>query len=400
MHDDATLKRPNGFIVGVHEVEADWSFPPEEVEEAVDATTGTQEVTVGTDEEQEEAVMAVAHSSNMTQCPYFETEGGGRIYKSTCCKNICQRQTLSADRLRRMEGLTRYPYLVPGVMENDNVLWVGEPVIFPTTVSGSGVHVFKIGNIMSMTDANKAIKYVDLANCSLAEMSNLEMIVKMLILHDSVDGRKLLWDGKLDNIEYKVAGACCLAIKADIDANEGQIKYSFERSLLLDVSTHLQIQVSRVIEEATPCTSGNVPRIVKKKCKVCSRNVIYEMMRVHVAGHIAKGDVLGASICGFCGTDTGCATTVNTSSSGPNKYYSLRSSDCPYKFFYKRLRKVWHQQNNPCTNRAIECPEPGCKSVVWTYCLFDHYELKHVGKSPSSSYIVSEREREYVASLV
>ena len=31
----------------------------------------------------------------------------------------------------------------------------------------------------------------------------------------------------------------------------------------------------------------------------------------------------------------------------------------------------------PCTNRPVQCPQPECDSVIWSYSMADHFALKH-----------------------
>jgi len=43
------------------------------------------------------------------------------------------------------------------------------------------------------------------------------------------------------------------------------------------------------------------------------------------------------------------------------------------RFFWKK------KPAEPCTNRPVGCPVPGCKLVVWSRYLENHIEIKHEG---------------------
>ena len=104
-----TLRRPisSGHIVGVNELDEDWSNPEENRHGHIDEEMEVEDA-VQDQEDQEESLAELA-AYNHKHVPYFLDENGGRIYKTTCLKKNYNSEPLSQDRLRRIRGLTTFP---------------------------------------------------------------------------------------------------------------------------------------------------------------------------------------------------------------------------------------------------------------------------------------------------
>ena len=60
--------------------------------------------------------------------PFFMINGK-RVYKSTCLKAISNSEKLSKDRLRRVQGMSKYPGSATPVQNPESFLLIGDPVL-------------------------------------------------------------------------------------------------------------------------------------------------------------------------------------------------------------------------------------------------------------------------------
>ena len=62
-------------------------------------------------------------------------------------------------------------------------------------------------------------------------------------------------------------------------------------------------------------------------------NINLVEMRVHVARHIVNGGIVGANICGFCGSDAGvCHTTLKQQKREHRPFIQLKNVTAPVTF--------------------------------------------------------------------
>ena len=110
----------------------------------------------------------------------------------------------------------------------------------------------------------------------------------------------------------------------DVNPPVGLQKFYFDEGLLRDVGVHLQLSIQD--ESAGPSS-------LSKRCIVCRKNINLVEMRVHVARHIVNGGIVGANICGFCGSDAGvCHTTLKQQKREHRPFIQLKNVTAPVTF--------------------------------------------------------------------
>ena len=232
------------------------------------------------------------------------------MYKTTCLKTISKSEELSRDRLRRVQGRTKYLGEMNGRLDVDSFLLNGDPVL----IYQNGP---KIANILKISMFNKTLNQIDVS-LDETQMKDIEFTLK-IIDTSMVDG-KLYWNGNLFGQEFKCIGENCLPIKPSIDLNppEGLTKFYFDINLLRDMGVHLQLSRPDINAQQPHSSDQSV---VTKKCYQCNKNIPLSNMRAHIAVHILRQELLSPNTCGFCGRDTCTITLKVTSRKGTKRIY-------------------------------------------------------------------------------
>ena len=388
-NDGITLRRPISFcdVVGVNEINEDWSNPDETTYE------NSEEGEVEGQEDQEESLTEL-EAYNNKHAPYFLDDNGGKIYKTTCLKNIFNSEPLSKDRLRRVRGLTTYPDQTSDMC--NNLLMVGDPVLY-----SKKTNEYIIVNICKMTNSNRQIKHVDLSKDNLSQMNHLILNVREISTEEY--DCKVFWTGKYKGDAFTISGTQCIPIKPIIDQNppENMSIYCFDKQNLQEMFEFVPLSNQSSNAAPSTSTSSSVNQIdgmhmLVKSCFHCIKNIPLRDMRSHVGGHILRNEIGTSRMCGFCGKDA-CETRMKSSRKGTKTFISVESSDCPFYFDYGRS-KAFNKKKNPTTNRIVACSVQGCKSLIWTYNLEKHFTEKHVGVDFSENFI-SQEEYRHVSSL-
>ena len=89
------------------------------------------------------------------------------MYKSSCLKTISSSETLSADRLRRVQGLTRYPGESSVTSSHDDsLLFIGDPLLVSKQNEGpflaNIVEMKKANHVLTEFDVSKGLNGIDL----------------------------------------------------------------------------------------------------------------------------------------------------------------------------------------------------------------------------------------------
>ena len=152
---------------------------------------------------------------------------GKKVYKTTCLKTISSFEQLSKDRLRRVQGMSKY--LGESVLSrNANSFLVnGDPVL---SNSKEGP---RIANVVKITKSNQTLKQLDITQDN-EQMKNIELTLK-LIDTKLVDG-KHFWKGTTSGESFKCFRENCLP-KPSVNLNppEGLTKYFFNINLIRDI---------------------------------------------------------------------------------------------------------------------------------------------------------------------
>ena len=286
-----------GIIVGVknaptEEEEEDWSIGDVGDEDEVDEVEVVVEPGVDNDELGE-----MIPDPDKSYDPFFLIDG--KVYKTTCLKSISSNTKLSKDRLRRVQGKSKYPGDKDASEDNNLFLFVGDPVLIMHPKDGPFV-----ANVKSMKKANIPVHQIKIPNDH-TELKNNELALQRIDT-GLLEGR-LYWKGTLSGEVINLVSDACLPIKPSIELNppDGMTKYYFDMGLLQDMGVHLQL--------STPASNQSDPGpstpALKKCCLQCGKSILLSEMRCHVAKHILKGDLADDNTCGFCGNDT-CSVTL------------------------------------------------------------------------------------------
>ena len=77
----------------------------------------------------------------------------------------------------------------------------------------------------------------------------------------------------------------------------------------------------------------------------------------------------------FCGKK-GCEIEIKISSRKSNKrFFKILKCDCLYYFDYGQKKSF--SKKNRTSNHLILCEIKGCNSVIWTFNIKNHFEVKH-----------------------
>ena len=374
--------------VGVHDSADDSSMLEEPCNEPNEQTEENNYVSPG-DQEDINLAEIIQDPSQKVE-PFFMTDGK-RIYKSSCLKAISSSQNLSKDRLRRVQGMTRYPGESSGPLSHeDSLIFIGDPLLVSQKTQGP-----LLANIVKMKKANQLLTEFDASK----GLDGIEFTLRKIETKE-IDG-KLFWKGTAATDIFYCSGDICLPIKPDIDLNPptDMSKFFFHMNQLREASVHLQLQPtseSNQIKQMTtnPTSNASNSSVLKKPCFICSKRLPLSDMLCHVGTHILQEHVKGASLCGFCGRDICVVTMKKTSKKGGKQYYGIGDCDCDYYYMYGKAKK-FNKIKNPCTNRILRCPVGKCLSNVWIYNFQQHFNEKHENKDYPQEMLIDAAEVDF-----
>ena len=308
--------------------------------------------------------------------PQFEYENK-QVYKATALKALFSNDKVIADRLRRVQGLSRYPDENGGSIINEIVdsIMPGDPVIIQRDTATTIGIITKIhiqGTILHVLNLN--------------DLSSAEIIYKTVSLTDSADGSCYTFDTSMIETTQKEeisTGKYMFPISPDTVNVNGKILYSVEKSLLHDIGI--------TIIASNLDNGGNSSRQLAQddtvKCKICSCKVKMEGMRKHVASHIIKKSLNHQTgTCGYCGEECVCKL-VQTSKKKGQSFFRVESN-CQFMLAGKNQAK--RSRRNPCTNTLLKCSE--CTSDIWKYNMSLHFEANHPDCQIPNKFQISDAE--------
>ena len=381
-----TLRSPfkKGTIVGVKNTptdaeEEDWSIE-DQIDDDVEETAPSFN---------DEFAEMIPDPVNSNRDPFFMIEGK-HVYKTTCLKNISSYTKLSQDRLRRVQGKSKYPGQNTSE-DNDNFLLIGDAVLI--TCPGEGPQV---ANIKTMKKSNISVNQIKITN-DLSDLKNHQLIVQRI--DTSLINDRLYWSGSFSGEVIHLTGGACLPIKPSVELSppDGMTKFYFEYGLLQDMGVHLQLTTTEAEAHSSSSSSSTTSstQVLKKCCFQCRKYIPLSDMRFHVGRHILAGQLSGCNVCGFCGRES-CVITLKKSRGNNTEFFStIEKHDCPYYQPYGRKKK-FDKRKNPCTNRLLRCPMENCLSDVWLYNMDHHFAAKHPGVDTPAVFTVEDVEKDFI----
>ena len=329
-----TFLKPKGTKVALNPVEIDWSI--DEYDSSVD---DVEEFQADTD---------------MSISDYIDQPGkekvnrqvevdGKLMYKASIVRQLFTGEGASKDRLRRVQGLSRFAGASESNTDLHDMLLVGDPVVV------YGQLVPQICIVQKILVGNKQHKSI--------EGVNMDKPTTSFAVHESAfdaQGDKLIWTGQFKGQPFKIEGSKCQSIKPDLLEEGLEGKYFFDKQLIIDLGVQFTIQPNPT---NVPSSSSSRQTVQKqkenanhKKCFKCKKSVLLEKMRGHVGRHILKGDLQDndPNICGFCGSNV-CQNKLVTSSVTHGKKSYKIESNCIY-LHAKMRAPVKSPVREPCTN--------------------------------------------------
>ena len=322
--------------------------------------------------------------------PQIEVDGS-YMYKATIVKSLFSSNPLSKDRLRRVRGLTKYTENGNTNTENlstsiDSVLMVGDPLLIRVKDK------LQLCKIDLMKEANRKVKILQVGNLNKPNVTIHATILKVNDVGDSY-----IWEGELIGDAFQSSGVNCMAIQPDLKDMSGEIRFAFDKQLILDYEVAVTLEVTRQRNSAPSTPAGNSTSNTttsssannKKKgnvvgCHVCKRQVDLLDMRLHVGIHILKGKT-PENCCGFCGRDS-CENVLVCSTKGKGSQYFKLVSNCEYYVGWKKTPQF--SARTHCSNRLVHCTV--CKASIWTYNSDNHYANRHPDFDAPSAITVEE----------
>ena len=316
-------------------------------------------------------------------------EDGRPVHKATLIRELNQNgiSALSADRLRRVRGYSKFPQDFAGsAAARDEISEI---------IVGDWVCILVDNTVENKTCRCLVILIVE-------EIDGSKISGK--ILECFQDSDYLIWNRA--HVGKKVSSTSFQSLNPEYGIEGHQVNF---RAQALATAYGLLMQENKECP-ATASTRlpypdiqgvqlSTVPTVKEvtddsRSCHICTRKVTKGKLRQHIGLHIILGDVSSA-VCGFCGEDKGCRSWVErTSGSGATKSLGV-ASDCPLfvKFSLKSAQKP--TKNGPCTNRPFYCNEPPCNSAsIWTYHAPAHYSEKHFGVALPDAIALKDEERQ------
>ena len=178
--------------------------------------------------------------------------------------------SLSKDRLKRVQGLTRHqPVHTEQMM--DIMVFLGDPIIIKRNDNVNVANISKIYNGMS-----------EVGDIGTDDITNDQVKLCVRILNLKEVDSNLYWDGsfKSEN-EISILGKNCMLVQPKVcgDPPPGMSKFCFDKQTT-DIGVHLSLS----IPDAESTTSLH-------KCKVCRKLVDLKEMRTHIGKHIIEEEI-------------------------------------------------------------------------------------------------------------
>ena len=315
-----TFLKPCGKLIGINEIEVDFSaasvadmistLPFEnssaesrnalhfEQTSADTPTTGTSYIDMFED---------VSNQRYRYDCQI--DVDGQYVYKATVVKHLLNNSSstlsLSNDRLRKIQGLSKYPQNA-STDTLDQDLHCGDPILVSV-----GNNNLRLAIIKTLKKANRTQKTLNVN-----QLQNQNVVVDVKLMALETYHNFYVWNGDDTGKKLTTAGPQCYAIKPELKDINGTIRFAFDKQLILDLQVGLTVSEQQTNAPAV-CRASSSGNVV---CKVgrCKKSVKLEKMRLHVGKHILKKEITGINICGFCGDDS-CENTLNISSRGKKK---------------------------------------------------------------------------------
>lgn len=355
-----TFMKPKGIKVGLNPIETDWSldeFDSSNVEDIEDVQ-----------EENDTSISDFIDQPGTEKIACQVEVDGKLMYKASIIRQLFTGEGASKDRLRRVQGLSRFAGTSDSDSDLHDMLLVGDPIVV------YGLLIPQICITKKILVGNKEQKSIEGPNIT---KSTTCFLVHESILDDKVG--KLVWTGRFKGEPFKVLGNKCQSIKPDLLEDGVEGKYFFDKQLIIDLGVQFTIQsnpnnvpnasTSRKVEETQK------QKVIKKKCFICKKFFNKEKMREHVGGHILRGDVdkNDPNICGFCGRNV-CRNNLEVSSITHGKPSYKIGGNCSYRENKARAPKQ-SSVRQPCTNWLIKCAI--CDAHIWSYMGERHYKFVH-----------------------
>lgn len=391
--DGYTLKSPFNRVIGVNDRSEDWSLISPNEQERLE-NLRQEEARQGVDESLDSVFESESQDAELTDIigcrdkvlPYLEVEGKN-VFKASILKQISKENPLSADRLRKVRGLSKFTTNEQEKADLNDVVSVGDPIMAEYQKR------MKVTVVTGIKDGDHALTVIPSQDL---EKMSVKVTARELELCE-VDG-KLFSTGKYLSPQFTVMGKNVMTLKPDLSLNPPKncTIYSFDKQLINDICVHLTINADQPtctdVQTSSSTTSsgttGADEASQRIKCKFCKRLVIHKEMRAHVGKHIVKGEIkVTQKLCGFCGVE-GCSFSFEKSSASGSRSFYIPASNCLYFYKYKKIGDK-ATKYTPCTNKIISCPT--CNMYMWTYNMSKHFEENH--PSEPNEFSISEEEK-------
>ena len=247
-----TFLKLNGTKVGLNPLEVDWSL---------DEHDNNHNVEEGDDNSVCSISDYIDQPGEIKISPQVEVDGN-LMYKASVIRQLFTGEGASKDRLRRVQGLSRFSATTDNSIDLHDLLLVGDPVLV------YGALIPQICIVQKLLVGNKHQKSI--------EGNKIENPTTSFVVHESLledKDNKLVWTGKFKGDSFKVQGKNCQAIKPDILQENLEGKYFFEKQLIIDLGVQFHVQENSV----PPSTSRDTQDKVRnkkdnlKKCFICKK---------------------------------------------------------------------------------------------------------------------------------
>ena len=185
---------------------------------------------------------------------------GNYVYKATVLKNAFSAAPLSKDRLRRVQGLTRYvdnQNSQTGIDIEDAIM-VGDPILIYQH------NEISVALVCKLERGSAKVKVL-----SSQQINEKNVLVTCKTLELKPEGDLYIWNGQFRHSEIAIPGSRCFAVSPTVSHENGKSSFAFDRQMILDLGVGIQQAGGIPDSECSVVDTGKRKKTVARKCEIC-----------------------------------------------------------------------------------------------------------------------------------
>ena len=202
----------------------------------------------------------VQQNRTVTYDPQVEVDGK-YVYQATVVRSLFGSNPLSKDRLRRVQGLSKFTESERANVSIDNSIMLGDPVLINVK------NRLQIAQIKCIKKGNKKVKLL-----TTDELNAHNVSIDAVIL--SMESNDYIWNGDFLGETFISIGLECYAIQPTLKEVDGQIHFTFDKQLILDLNVGISVSkgCSNVVQGPSKSNPENSTKHLVS-CFVCEKSM-------------------------------------------------------------------------------------------------------------------------------